>query len=263
MFIRLFSDLHNEFTKYDLPALDTDFNDVLVLAGDIGVAAKLHTFDPVKSWAKRFRQVIQIAGNHEYYDGSLLRAKDKIREHMSDVPNWTLADEDTVRVGDVSFICATLWTDFNRGNPVAMMSIRSGLNDYNYIRTGVKDQPYMRKITPHNILDRHVLAKEFIFDSIATEKAAGQNTVVVSHHGPTTLSIHPRFGTDILNWAYVSDLSNEILDTQPLLWLHGHTHNSFNYLMGDTRIITNPRGYQYPNGPCENHEFNALLRIEV
>lgn len=264
MFFRLFSDLHHEFSEFTLPALNTDKDDVLVLAGDIGLADKLHTFNPVKNWAPRFRQVIQIPGNHEYYHSSLLRAKAKIREHMADVPNWTLADEDIIRVDNVSFICATLWTDYNKGNPLVKESVRRGLNDYNYIRTGNHVEPYLRRINPYDIFDRHVIAKEFIFDAIKAEEEDGQKTVVVTHHGPTELSIDKaRYGNDILNWAYVSDLSNEILDYGPDIWVHGHSHTTFEYTMGATKVITNPRGYAYPMAAPENPRFNPILRIEV
>ncbi len=264
MYFRLFSDLHNEFSNFQLPPLDTDKDDVLVLAGDIGVATHIKTFDVIKEWAPRFRKVIQICGNHEYYHGSLLRVKQKIRDHLGELPNWTLADDQVVRVDNVSFICATLWTDFNKSNPMVMNAVRSGLNDYNLIRTGDFGEPYRRTIRPMDILQLHFIDREFIFKSIAEEKLIdGQKTVAVTHHAPTTLSVHARYGNDVLNWAYVSDLSNQILDTQPTIWVHGHTHSSFHYKMGDTDVWANPRGYAYPNATPENHDFNPTLRIEV
>jgi hypothetical protein len=266
VFIRLFSDVHNEFSHFDMPGLETDKDDVLILAGDIGVANSAPTFAPVKEWAPRFRQVIQICGNHEYYHGSLLRARDKIKETMNAHKNWTLAHNEVVRVDNVSFVCATLWTDFRKGNPLVMESIRRGLNDYSCIRTGPNlENAYIKKISPFDIANEHMIAKAFMFKAIAEEKAAGQKVVAVSHHAPCEMSIdYARYGNDILNWAYVSDLSNEILDTQPDFWLHGHTHTSFDYMIGDhTRLITNPRGYAYPMARPENERFNPLLRIEV
>lgn len=265
MFFRLFSDIHNEFSHFDITPLDTDKDDVLVLAGDIGVANTLSTFDPVKEWAPRFRKVIQICGNHEYYHGSLLRVRTKIKEYLGDIPNWTLADNEVVRVDDVSFICGTLWTDFKKGNPMAMDAIRRGLNDYNYIRTGHNlENAYIKRISPHDIMNEHFITKNFMFKAIVDEKAAGQKTVVVSHHAPSERSVDfARYGNDIINWAYVSDLSNEILDTEPKIWVHGHTHTSFDYPIGETRVKTNPRGYAFPQAEPENRNFDPVLRIEV
>lgn len=265
MFIRLFSDLHNEFSKFILPPLDTDKDDVLVLAGDIGVAKHMPTLDVVKEWAPRFRKVIHICGNHEYYHGSLIRVKQKIREHYKDIPNLVLADDETVRVDNVSFVCSTLWTNFDKGSPWAMQAARQYLNDYNFIRTGPNQQnPYMKKINPLDILNLHHIGKDFMFNAVKEEKAIGQKVVCVSHHAPTTLSVHPRYGNDVINWAYVSDLSKEILDTQPELMVHGHTHSSFDYMVDQTRVVANPRGYQHPEASLpENHDFNPTLRLEV
>lgn len=255
-----------EFSEFVLPELDTDKDDVLVLAGDIGLADKAYTFAPIKKWIPRFRKVIQIAGNHEYYHSSLLGAHSKIQVYMGDdvYPVWKLAENDVVRVDNVSFICATLWTNYNNGNPLVMESVRRGLNDYHLIRTGNRAEPYLRRINPNDVLGMFIRSKEFIFDNVAKEKVAGQKTVVVTHHGPTELSIdRARYGNDILNWAYVSDLFNEIYDDGPDIWVHGHSHTSFNYEVGKTRVITNPRGYTYPMAAPENTRFDPVLRIEV
>jgi Icc-related predicted phosphoesterase len=253
---------------FQLPSLETDKDDVLVLAGDIGLAVKPgQTLGPVTEWAKGFRKVIHICGNHEYYHGSLLRVKDKIREFYKEYEphNIAFADCEVVRVDNVSFVCATLWTNFNKGNPLAMMSAQQGLNDYKLIRTGVYDMPYMRRMNAYDVFNLHMIDKDFIFRSIAEEKAAGQKVVVVSHHGPSTLSVDTkRYGNDIINWAYVSNLEEQILDTKPDIYVHGHTHTSFDYIIGDTRVITNPRGYQHEKAAYpENRNFNPTLRIEV
>lgn len=265
MFIRLFSDIHNEFSHLDMPCLDTDKDDILILAGDIGVADHLKTFDPIFEWAPHFRQVIQICGNHEFYHGSFLLTPTKIRKKLDSLPNWKLVNNEVVRVDNVSFICGTLWTDFNRQDPMVMEIVRNSLNDYNYIRTGPNvNNAYAKRISPLDIFCEHQITRNFIFESIVNEKLLGQKTVVVTHHGPTVLSIdHARYGDVPLNWAYVSDLSNEIMDTQPDLWVHGHTHTSFDYMMGETRIVTNPRGYCYTRGVPENKGFNPILRLEV
>jgi predicted phosphodiesterase len=255
-----------EFSEFILPELETDKDDVLILAGDIGVARYAHTFGPIKNWSKRFRKIVQIAGNHEYYHGSLLRSRAKIQEFMGDdvYPVWKLAENEIVRVDNVSFICATLWTDFNRGNPIAKESVRSGLNDYRLIRTGDSVEPYQRRIKPNDILNIFIRSKQFIFESIAKEKSDGKKTVVVTHHAPTELSIdRARYGNNILNWGYVSNMFDEIYDNGPDFWVHGHTHTSFKYEVGKTKVISNPRGYAYPMAPPENTNFDPILRIEV
>jgi hypothetical protein len=47
-----------------------------------------------------------------------------------------------------------------------------------------------------------------------------------------------------MNGGYSSDLSQFILDNPQIkLWTHGHTHETFDYVIGETRIFCNPRGY--------------------
>ena len=267
--IRVLSDLHTEFCDFELPLLDTDKDDVLVLAGDIALIERPSTFVRVKEWASlnRFKRIIHINGNHEFYGGSLIRGPAKLKEIFSSFDNIDVAmNNKVVRVDNISFICATLWTNYNSGNPVIMQLVQNALNDYNHIRTGHYDAPYKRKVTPRDLFSEHVTSKHFIFENVVIEKAAGQKVVVVSHHAPSRKSIHPRFGDDPVNWGYVSELDLEIMDTKPDLWLHGHVHNSFDYMVGDTRVITNPRGYtRIYNGKqySENSEFNPNVRIEV
>jgi Icc-related predicted phosphoesterase len=87
---------------------------------------------------------------------------------------------------------------------------------------------------------------KYIFENIKKQKAAGRKVVVVTHHAPSSLSIAPWYKDDhYINGGYHSKLENQILDTSPDLWFHGHMHNSFDYTLGDTRVICNPRGY-YP-----------------
>jgi Icc-related predicted phosphoesterase len=83
-------------------------------------------------------------------------------------------------------------------------------------------------------------------------------TVVVTHHLPHARSVPARFKGDLLNAAYASDLSQVIEEQQPALWVHGHTHDSAEYLIGNTRVICNPRGYEDENG-----SFNPGLMVTV
>jgi len=69
--------------------------------------------------------------------------------------------------------------------------------------------------------------------------------VVVGHHAPSKASTHPRYKDEFqLNGAYSSDLTEFILDRRQIkLWVHGHTHDAYDYMVGTTRVVCNPRGY--------------------
>lgn len=81
--------------------------------------------------------------------------------------------------------------------------------------------------------------------SVSWCEKPSEKFVVVGHHAPTKLSIKPRYASDhLMNGAYSSDLSEFILDhPQIRLWTHGHTHDDFDYMVGTTRVVCNPRGY--------------------
>src|SRR5690606_3670001 len=75
-------------------------------------------------------------------------------------------------------------------------------------------------------------------------------------------SIHPRFAGSPINACFVSDLEARIKRWRPTLWLHGHTHDSFDYRIGATRVLANPRGYA-PGGVVENALFDPAFHIEI
>lgn len=68
-------------------------------------------------------------------------------------------------------------------------------------------------------------------------------TVVVTHHAPLSKAVVPRFAINRLTPAFASGLESLVDTGQPALWIHGHTHNSFDYGIYNTRVVCNPRGY--------------------
>lgn len=261
MLIRLFSDLHTEFAPFEISPLDTDSDTVCVLAGDIGV---VNDIDPLiavlQAACSRFKAVIYVFGNHEFYRyGSINRAHEKLNERLAHhfLSNLYILENSKVIIDGVAFIGATLWTDFDR-SPYAKVVAAQSMNDYRQIRCGTRSDPYANKLTTTYLETLHEQSKRYVFDHVVIEKAAGHKVVVVVHHGVSDLSVGERYRGDPLNPAFVSDLSNHILDTQPQLICHGHVHTARDYTLDDTRVVVNPRGY-----PGERTEFNPTLVIEV
>ena len=87
-------------------------------------------------------------------------------------------------------------------------------------------------------------------------------TVVVTHHAPSPRSIHPRFAGLPLNVCFVSDTEHLLEGRRVALWIHGHTHDSFDYVANGTRVVCNPRGYA-KNGINENPAFDPGLIITL
>ena len=102
------------------------------------------------------------------------------------------------------------------------------------------------------IYEEHEYAISFL------NREVKQGDIVITHHLPSELSIAPQYKRDTLNRFFCHDMTNFILDRKPSIWIHGHTHNSFDYTLGSTRIICNPAGYM-----GENRQFKFDLLVEI
>ena len=279
MKIAVCSDLHLEFSPITLP--NTEGAKVLILSGDICVAHSLHDHPankPVPADAMKpgrnqgaavkyreffhhvsmeYDHVVYVAGNHEFYHGRYPDAYVWLYEEMKQYDNIHFLDMDQIDIDRVTFVGGTLWTDMNKNDPTTMQVIEGMMNDFRIIRNS---QHNYRRFSPLDSVIHHRATLEHIkkvVDSDATKKY-----VVVGHHAPTPLSIHEMYKNDVwMNGGYHSDLSEFILDRpQIALWTHGHTHHPFDYMMGDTRVVCNPRGYK-GHDPAADHFQLKFLEI--
>lgn len=273
LLVRPCSDIHLEFGGFDLPALPSDHETVLVIPGDLGVVESKscmadYTIPFLTSCSKRFRAVIMVVGNHEHYNGSLFRTVSKMKDAIkaADLTNVHVLENETHLLDDVVFIGATLWTNCDNFSPYADVYWHS-MTDSRRIRTGPSMMlPYQRKLAVRDTWRKWVESKEYILKEIDENKKAGRKVVVVTHHAPSNMSVHPTFLGDKLNMFYYSDMTLNIMDTNPDLWLHGHMHMAFDYYVDSTmqicqtRVVCNPRGYV---GMDSDHGFDPLKLIEV
>lgn len=263
MRLKIVSDLHLEFS--DINIKNEQNCDVLILSGDIMVAEDLHMHPCVTSpyqpylnlgrrqeAAMRFRDflkrvsfqfphVIYVAGNHEFYHGKWKASLDHLRSECSQFPNVHFLEMQSVKLFDYNFLGATVWTNMNKGKPTTLYTTQNGMNDFHIIRN---DEAGYTKLRPAHTVIRHRATLNYFKTEIS--KNPLEKYVVVGHHAPSNLSIHPNYRNDHdMNGAYASDLSEFILDhPQIKLWTHGHVHQPFDYMIGSTRIVCNPRGYE-------------------
>lgn len=262
MKLRIMSDLHIEFMnsmyEFDIPDMPGDHDTVLILAGDIHNAKDLvKVYD---AFADRFLAIVGVFGNHEFYKTNMPAVPGKVAKAIEHHNNVFLLNKDTVEIGGVYFVGATLWTDMDNHNQMVMWDAKRMMSDYKYIRTGPKHEPWRRKLAPTDTVSQHISEKNYMFKEITRLKEAGETVVAVSHHLPSYQCIHPGWGKGGLNGAYASELFEEVADSKPDLWVHGHTHDSNDFMLADTRVICNPRGY-VPNDL--NPDFDFYLRVEV
>ena len=266
MKIAICSDLHLEFGTISLE--NTENADVLILSGDICVendllerdtyeirfddkSSRIHTF--FQECCARFSSVVYIVGNHEHYHGDYAVTIANLRSRLSYLSNLYLLDKQVMKVDDVTFVGGTLWTDMNKEDPNTLYAIKGYMNDYRIIKNSNSPVTFKDaegkfhtragKFSPEDSVEDHKAMLKFISEVV--DNNTQDKFVVVGHHSPSKISTKPQYENDVMvNGAYSSDLSEFILDRPQIkLWTHGHTHHEFDYMIGGTRIVCNPRGY--------------------
>lgn len=246
MKIAIASDLHMEFSLCKIQ--NKENANVLILAGDILVAEHFkkkegERHDLAQQWKKwmhnvcsQFPYVLYVMGNHEHYMGCFDDTKNVLFKNLQS-DNLYFLDKNGVMIDDVCFVGGTLWTDLNNRCPLTENVIRGSMNDYKEIFYKAKN----RRFNTMDSLKEHVDTLEVIkWASIAQERM-----VVVTHHAPSRQSIAPHYKDDhYMNGAYASSLE-EIMYNHPQikLWVHGHIHHPVDYIVNETRVVSNPRGY--------------------
>lgn len=253
MKLNILSDLHVGFSAFDTPLSEAD---VVVLAGDI--APPRHA----ALWALRLQKpVVYVPGNHEFYGSSIEAASAELKRLCAGTQVHVL-DNDEVVIDGVRFLGSTLWTDFRlfgdgAERTAAMAEAQRLMRDFSRIRLDESTDALFTPDAAAMLFERNATWLE---RNLAVPHAGP--TVVVTHHAPARQSIHWRFAGSLLNACFVSDAEHLVSADRVQWWIHGHTHDSFNYVLNGTRVVCNPRGYA-KGGLNENVRFNPNLIIEV
>ena len=255
MKIIIYSDLHLEFGEsFTLPT-STEAN-LLILAGDI---ITFRNYEPLARFLKTWlKPVLYVTGNHEYYNGEpILEAESRFREWLKEhCPQVHLLVNEDIQIDGVNFFGGTMWTDFNQGNPQAMDLACNKINDFHLIRTA-KD----KLLLPSDTIEFHRNYLEKLLNWFNT-KLSGPR-VVITHHAPV-INQKTKYGNSPLRPVFNSlDMLEIIKKYQPELWVYGHTHECDSQIVGQTRIVSNQRGY--PQGldiECQDFDPQGIL-LEV
>jgi len=288
MKIALASDVHLEFG--DLDIVNDQDAQVLILSGDICVAADLDMRDRRQTemgfaryrserfhdfferCTANFPHVIYVMGNHEYYHSDFATALSEMRCKLAHLPNLYILEREVKTIDDVTFIGGTLWTDMNKQDLLTLYHMRTMMNDFRVIQNSAVPVHFktqegefktrVAKFSPEDAVTEHVKMKEYIQVVTAFLGENPNKYVVVGHHAPSRRSTHEMYAHDtVMNGGYSSDLDQFIEDRPQIrLWTHGHTHHPFDYVIGETRIVCNPRGYINYEPAAGNFK---LLTVEI
>lgn len=271
MKISQISDLHLEFADLKLPG-----GDVLILGGDVCEAKNIRPENYNKTgmdhprrpdrYARffaeempKYQRVLYIMGNHEHYGGVFDDTYDLLKSIMPD--NVTVLEREHVEIDGVVFIGGTFWTDLNSNDPLTAWDLGRNMNDYVHIKKYYQGTNECARLRPEVTYEQHKLMLDYIDQTV--KDTGDRPCVVLTHHAPSRNSIPARYQNDHrMNGGYVSNLDQFILDRPQIrFWTHGHTHDRFDYRIGDTRIICNPRGYAGYEIGAESFDPSAGFEI--
>jgi predicted phosphodiesterase len=253
--LSILSDLHLEFLDADkitklvkcLPA------DVLVLAGDICAIGSPEDYNKLivflKYMAPKFKHILHVAGNHEYYytrspptkEHTIPGVNRKLKAIEKEIPNYKYLNCNMITL-DINnkkydFIGATTWTRVERSDRIAVENM---MNDYNYIFC-FKDGSAV-KFTVDDMQKLHSKHTSFIKKSIEELKNSKTPLILITHHKP--ISNYEKGERSVSKQAYETDLLN-IIKLPVKVSIYGHTHEYKDEVISGIRFISNPKGYKH------------------
>jgi len=225
--------------------------------------------------SRNFPHVVYVMGNHEHYHGDFATSAGYLRDAMKQCgDNIHFLDKEVWEHEDHVFIGGTLWTDMNGGDEMTMNHVSRRMNDFQICKNSnrmasyrtweavldadgnpvldengaAKSKTVFRErestLSPHDVVEDYKAMLKFIENTYA-DIPPWKTVVVCTHHAPSKSSEHPRYAHDtLMNGAYNSRLDQFIMDRPGIkLWTHGHTHEDFDYMIKQCRVVCNPRGY--------------------
>jgi hypothetical protein len=203
---------------------------------------------------------LYVHGNHEAYDSSVEQLRLELAAACERWPNVRWLDGGEFQLAGVRFLGTTLWTDFRLFGEArqlaCMQAAERVLYDYRLIAAPQGESGRLRAVHTAAWHDDQAGWLQQRLD----ERFAGK-TVVITHMAPSMASVAQRFAKDPVSAAYASKL--DALAAKADVWVHGHTHDSFDYAIGPCRVVCNPGGYRLAGGGRENPRFDPGLIVEI
>ncbi len=229
---RVFSDIHLDHGMWYPKPLPYDDETTLILAGDLWTGTRrTDTLRWLHELSEKFKRVVFVLGNHDYWTNRSGNANWQLipGEFKYFLPsNVYLLEKEVVELDGIQIGGATLWTDIDKFNPVAM------INAYKY----TNDFTFMPKMDVELWLKEYTDTVKWI-DSVSLD-------ILITHYVPSPHFCHPRYRGMIESCMFNSNTIGQI-SSWPKVWIFGHTHDNYNETLCNTEFICNPRGYNYEN----------------
>lgn len=239
MKIKVVSDIHLEINGHIepfLPKCDIETEcEVLCLLGDIGLISTDIYSKFIEEQSKRYKHVIIIAGNHEYYNVSIELGNEILTKKVRKYNNVYFLNNDYVIINKVKFIGTTLWS-------------KIPYEYYNEIMDYISDYRHIRKFKISDTNRLHELSVNYITNELNSkerkESKEYNKVVILTHHAPFMNSAAPHFNGKRTQHAYATDLTELVKDKEVALWAFGHVHWRNDIVINGTRFYSNCYGYK-------------------
>jgi hypothetical protein len=256
MRLQLLSDLHLETEVFEpTPAPDAE---LLVIAGDID--STWAGFEKFRDWPV---PIVFVAGNHEFDDREITQTWPMLRDKCASLGMRLIECESIVipdRQGQrIRFVGTTRWSDFDLfGVDKRERSMRAAGYFMKIMRATRNGVPFdAEAVRTESLACRHWLERE-----LAQPRAGWDKTIVITHFGPSFKSADPRYGSQPGTASFCN--ADDDLFAFADLWIHGHLHCQFDYLVahanGATRVVCNARGHT-KKGEAAGHQPHLVLEV--
>lgn len=247
MNIRLVSDLHLEKTNQvvekieaAIPVLEKEVDTVLILAGDICSEKEFPILlDCIKG---RFKKVIYIMGNHEFFNDHLNREENPFQNKIKELnlqDDIVVLEDEHIDIDGYLFWGGTMWLNYNNGDKAVLFNAEFHNSDFKAIRK--LSNGHSTKIFPRDIIKLHNESFINLSGFLNANKDRMDKVIVVSHHAPSHCmsNIKSRMYSETSSHSFCNKFDDFIQEHQPKMWVSGHTHFCHDVVLGSTRLIAN------------------------
>ena len=237
MKVQVYSDLHIEYEESDHVDVRNYIEkksdvDIIVLAGDIG---NLYRYEQLKNFlvdvSRMYIYIFYVPGNHEFYMRRTLPIKsykalyNDLYQLEKDVERLIILNNDSYLVDNkYCVIGSTLWSYINDSQKFPFYRVKIyGFNKFIYNKYNHNNYMYIRSM-------------------LKLCKQRGWTPVVITHYPPSFKCIQTRRQHDECRYLYANHFDDLMTEFQPRVWIAGHTHENFDLVIRNTRIISNQKG---------------------
>lgn len=244
--IQIVSDLHTEIDPQGVIEELIPECPHIALCGDIGRPSADIYEEVIRHCAKNFKHTFVVLGNHEYYRGKVDVVNELAQQICDRYPSVYLMNRREVRLPwmDRQFriLGCTLWSHVPKE---AEYEVSQFLNDYRviYKQHLAHGDKKVERIEVADTNEYHQRDVSWLTERLTEDTKTP--TLILTHHAPLRKGTsNPKYEDPprLTNHGFSTDLA-WMMNPCVRGWGFGHTHHACDFMHGNTRVVTNARGY--------------------